>query len=300
MSDQDPGGLKRQIKELRDEVARLISENLELERQLEDLRRAKTDASVDALAASAINSIRQAEEAFAELSTDGSRYVISELQTRYQGVIVPQGEHLGFRVPLPEYGSAPGHLGMVQMTFNHTPPPASAPSSPAPPTPTITRNRLSAALEQTQLSLINWPRQSGVRIAGKMVDLLTHLLGGALNDPTALVEDVRQLRELLAAFSDAIRLEKPPEAMRAFRTALKQLNTSLAGLDPAAGVVDEKIAGLAASVEQLNQSLSAFVNSIVGFVQPQPRPHKSYDLGRLGLPLPFPSRSRYNCINSIV
>ena len=117
---------------------------------------------------------------------------------------------------------------------------------------------MSAALEQTQLSLINWPRQSGARIAGKMVDLLTHLLGGAMNEPSALVEDVNQLRELLAAFSDAIRPEKPPEAVRAFRAALKQLNTILAGLDPAAGVVDEKITGLAAAVEQLNQSLAAF------------------------------------------
>ena len=259
MSDQDPGGLKRQIKELRDQVARLISENLELERQLEDLRRAKTDASVEALAAGAINSLRQAEEAFAELSTDGSRYVISELQTRYQGVIVPQGDRLAFRVPLPEYGSAPGHLGMVQMTFNHTPPPAGTPSSPAPPSPTIERNRLSAALEQTQLSLINWSRPSGARIAEKMVDLLTHLLGSALNDPSALVEDANQLRELLAAFSDAIRPEKPPEAVRAYRTALKQLNTTMAGLDPAAGVMDEKVAGLAAAVEQLNHSLAAFV-----------------------------------------
>lgn len=264
MSDQDPGGLKRQIKELRDQVARLISENLELERQLEDLRRAKTDASVDELAASAINSVRQAEEAFAELSTDGSRYVISELQTRYQGVIVPQGERLAFRVPLPEYGSAPGHLGMVQMTFNHMPPPAGTssspagtPSSPAPVAPTIARSHLRAALEQTQLTLINWPRRSGERIAGKMVDVLTHLLGGALDEPSALVEDVNQLRELLAAFSDAIRLEKPPEAVRAYRAALKQLNTVLARLDPATGVVDEEIANLAAAVEQLNQSLAA-------------------------------------------
>ena len=259
MSDQDADGLKRQIKQLRDQVARLISENLELERQMEDLRRAKTDTSVDVLAAGAINSLRQAEEAFAELSTDGSRYVISELQTRYQGVIVPQGGRLAFRVPLPEYGSAPGHLGMVQMTFNHMPPPAGAPSSPAPPSPTVERNRLSAALEQTQLSLINWPRPSGARIAGKMVDLLTHLLGGALDEPSALVGDVNQLRELLAAFSDAIRPEKPPEAVRAYRTALKQLNTVLAGVDPTAGVVEEKMTGLAAAVEQLNQSLSAFV-----------------------------------------
>lgn len=258
MSDQDPGGLKRQIKELRDQVARLISENLELERQLEDLRRAKTDAGVDELAVSAINSVRQAEAAFAELSTDGSRYVISELQTRYQGVIVPQGERLAFRVPLPEYGSAPGHLGMVQMTFNHMPPPAGTPPSPALVAPTIARSHLSAALEQTQLTLINWPRRSGERIAGKMVDLLTHLLGGALDEPSTLMEDVSQLRELLAAFSDAIRLEKPSETVRAYRTALKKLNTTLAGLNPAAGVVDEEMPNLAAAVEQLNQSLAAF------------------------------------------
>ncbi len=254
MSDQDPNELKRQIQELREQVARLITDNLELGRQLEDLRRAKTDAGVDVLAAGAINSIRQAEQAFAELSPDGPRYVISELQTRYQGVIVPQSGGLAFRVPLPEYGSAPGHLGSVQMTFGHVTPPAGTPSAPA---PAAGRARLAAALEQTQSLLINWPRRSGAPAAGKIVDRLTPLLGGGSREPSALLDEVKQIIDLLAGFIEDIRLEKPPSAVSACRAALKQLSAIVARLDPGA-VTDADIANLSAAVEQLNQSLSAF------------------------------------------
>jgi hypothetical protein len=133
MSNQASDDPQALIKALRDQVARLITENLELRRQLEDLRRVKTDAPIANLAVSALNSIRSAEQTLADLAGDGPRYIISELEAEFKGVIAPQelaaqgttstGPALAFRVPLPEYGSAPGHLGSVRMTFEHIPPP---------------------------------------------------------------------------------------------------------------------------------------------------------------------------------
>ncbi len=252
MSDQTPDELRRLVQELRNQVAKLITENLELSRQLEDLHRAKTDATVDALALSAISSVRTAEQAFADLSTDGTRYVVSELQTRYQGVILPQGEKLAFRVPLPEYGSAPGHLGSVQMTFKHAPPPAAAQVQPPPP------DRLRAALERAQSLFMGWPRRAGAAPAAKIADLITRLLGGEPLEPGALLQQINLLSGLLTAFARGIQAEPPASAVEALQAAARQLAALIRGIDPAAGLSEQDLAALAAAIEQVNESLAGF------------------------------------------
>ncbi len=108
----------------RDLVARLISQNIELQRQLEELRRAKADSPVEALAASALRSIQTGEAALAEESQGGRRFVIAEMQTTWRGIVQRQGDGLALRLPLPEHAATPGHLGSLGMTFTRVPGPA--------------------------------------------------------------------------------------------------------------------------------------------------------------------------------
>jgi hypothetical protein len=157
------------VKQLRDQVARLISDKLELQRQLEDLRRTKADAPISNLASGAAQSVRLAEQAMAEESDPQAHYIISEMEASFQGVVVSQAEELALRLPLPEYGVDPGHLGYIRMTLAHIP------ITPQPAQPSGV-DQLAAGLENVQAAFLRWERRGGARAAQQVVDQITQLL----------------------------------------------------------------------------------------------------------------------------
>jgi hypothetical protein len=80
--------------------------------------------------------------------------------------LVARDDELAFRVLLLEYGSAPGRLGMVQMSFTRVPILAE---------PATSGMDLGTAIEQLQADLLAWERRQGAGEAKEIVDQLTRL-----------------------------------------------------------------------------------------------------------------------------
>lgn len=118
----DPEERERQLKLLRDQVALLISRNLELQRQVEELQREKAEMAVEAVAAGLVRALNAAEAAMAAEAPEGRRYMIPELQVMLRGFLVPRDQTVVLRLPRPEQSIAANQLGSIQMTVTQVPP----------------------------------------------------------------------------------------------------------------------------------------------------------------------------------
>lgn len=115
--------LEDEIQRLRNQVASLLTRNLELHRRLEEFERDKTGATVEELATSLVRSLQVAEAAMAEEADKGCRYTVVEMQTTLRGSLTQQDNELMLLLPHPETQAPPGNLGILQFTLRQVPPP---------------------------------------------------------------------------------------------------------------------------------------------------------------------------------
>jgi hypothetical protein len=235
------------IKPWRDLAARLLSQNLELQRQLEELRRVKTDSPVEDLAASALRSIRAAEAALAEAGEPGRRLVVSEMQTSFRGILQRQGESLALRLPLPEHAATPGHLGSLHLAFAHVPTPPLPVTDHAAP--------LAAALEKMQPAFAAWAAGPGSVAARAIVDQVTTLLSARESwGDRAFWQALQTLAEAAGKFGAGLR-QLPAEPVRAYRESARAWLELTQPLARAGSATPLEFEQLALAVGQATQSL---------------------------------------------
>src|SRR5438034_1267017 len=180
-----------QIRLFREQIAQLISENLDLNRQLEDLKQQRADIPVESIAAAAIRSVRSAERTIAEQVPEGNRYIMPQLQTSLRGFVLQSAGALALRLPFPEHAVPSDLLGTLDMTIAQVPPamPALPPGVFAPTTPLV------AALENAQNMFARWKLRRGAIASRRFVDGVTQLLS---MQPFWNLNDLRFALEILA------------------------------------------------------------------------------------------------------
>jgi len=104
------------VQELRDQIARLITENLRLQERLREAERERNEVAVPAIAAALVRSIHEAEEAMAVEASGGVSYAIPELEVTLRGYVSQREEAVLLHLPRPELSIPPEHLGTVRMT----------------------------------------------------------------------------------------------------------------------------------------------------------------------------------------
>jgi len=246
--DEDP---QNRIKLLRDQVARLISRNLELERQLEDLKRAKADTGIESLAGTVVRSVQSAQQAMADETPGGLRYVVSELETTFRGILLQVEDRLVLRLPLPENGVRPGHLSTLRMSL------AQVPQSVLP----EAASKLSTALERAQLLFSGWTRRAGAKIAGELQVLLTCLLATPKPwEGEGFVRNMQGLAATIDRLSITLTRKKPPRVRQGVRGPTGAFLEMTKRLRQEQALQAEDAENLAASLEGLVRRLSAMAS----------------------------------------
>ncbi len=248
-----------EVKLLRDEIARLLTVNIDLRRQLEDLRRERSETPVESLAAAVAQSLRAAQAALvADAGEAAPHYTISDIDATFRGIVVGTPTSLALRLPMPEYGVLPGHLGSIRMALAAAPPPAGspAPTVKVPPSPAT---RMAAALDSLQTAMGSWPAGRGATAARDMVTRTTQLLGAgnAWDDPETLAESAAAIGTTLRRLAKAV--EAPKGASRAVPHRYQEAAGWLldiaravrAGQTPPA----DALAGIAAAAEHVSRAL---------------------------------------------
>lgn len=109
------------VRKLREQVARLTSQNLALRKRVQELEAEKNEAGVEEVVQAVARSLRLAELAMAEASLGQQRYAISEIETTLRTFVAPRTEGLLLRLPDPEQNVQPGQLSSVQFTLVQAP-----------------------------------------------------------------------------------------------------------------------------------------------------------------------------------
>jgi hypothetical protein len=243
MSDSGQDDIELQLKLLRDQVARLITENLELRRQLVDLQRARTDASIESLANSTVRSLRLAENQINIEAQDDKRYAISELETSFRGMLLPRNDSLDFRAPIPEYDTLSGHLSTIHMTFVNVPVLPSPPSA---------GQSFLPLLERIQAEFLNWERGEGNREANEIVAQTTYLLSMSLTWTSAeFRKGMLKLAETLVRFGKTIQQALPPIVVVSYQQAAANLLQLVQSLVEKGSLEPEELKKLSAALEQI-------------------------------------------------
>ena len=241
-----------EMQRLRDQVARLTSRVLELERQMEDLRRERTEATLEALAVSAVRAVGSAETAMAAEDPE-RRYVVSRLDTTFRGFLAPGGESVTVSLPIPEYAAPSGSVGSVQMTLLR---------APAPPGPFTPARTLAEALESAQAAFAAWDREPGFGLARDMTGHLTHLVAlHEQGDTGALLRTAQAAAEAAVRFGSAVVQAAPSGPLEAYRAAADSL-IGLARQFAASGrLTAADLAALTGALDRLTQSVLAVMES---------------------------------------
>jgi hypothetical protein len=187
------------IKSLRDQIAALIGQKVELERRLAAAERSTALSTVDALATRTIKAVEQAQQDLAA-GAAGSPYVVSSFQAEFRGLFAHQGEELALRLPLPQEPILPDAGGRLSLSFARTP--VDDPQ----------RRDLAAAgrglmvlVEEAQARFDRWPLTEGAAVARGLVAVLTGLFAAQpLWLPGDLAEAARALGDLTAKLAKAI------------------------------------------------------------------------------------------------
>jgi hypothetical protein len=237
---------------LRDHVARLTSRILELERQLEDVKRERAEATMEALATAALRAVRSAETAMAAEDPE-RRYVVSRLETTFRGFLAQRAEGVALSLPIPEYAAPPGSVGSLQMTFLR---------APAPPTPSTPVGTLGEVLERAQAAFAAWDRELGAAPARDMTGHLTHLvILHEQGDNAGLLRTAHAAAETAVRFGSALGREVPAELLRPYGVAAEKLFGLTRQLVRAGRLAPEDLAKLAGALDGLTQSFLAVVES---------------------------------------
>jgi hypothetical protein len=103
-----------EVQALRNQIARLIGEKVQLENRVIELERDRAEMAVEGLAAAAVRSLRSAEEAMAA-EVPGTNFRVPELELTVRGYVAARDGAVLLRLPRPEVAVPPEHLGSIRM-----------------------------------------------------------------------------------------------------------------------------------------------------------------------------------------
>jgi len=210
---------EKQIQILRDLTARLVSEKLDLQRQLVELQKEKADLPVHSIAAAIARSLQSAEQTLAE-EVPGTRFTVPELQTFLRGFLVEREGVIALRLPLPEEAMSAGLFSALQMTVARIPPPV----APAPPIQTPER-QLVGVLENIQAAFAHWDHPAGTTAAVRVVDRTVHLLAKTPWTGNDLRDGIEKLSDAALKHATAAGSHVPAAMIRKYRSAVRTLRS---------------------------------------------------------------------------
>ncbi len=260
MAQTTKAAIEDEVQRLRNQVASLLTRNLELQRRLEEFERDKTGVTLDDLAISLVRSLRSAEAAMADEAGNDRRYTIAEMQTSLRGFLTRQGDDLTLRLPRSELQAPPDNLGTLQFTLRQTPPPAlSAPASLTAPSVAGSLPALGRALEAMQSAFLASPSKRVAAAANEIVAQATHLLAGLrqleTGQATVFLRDLQGLAESQAKASAALPVGRSGTAVENFHIATEQLAAQLAALTQSllsqGNLTGADLAALTAALERI-------------------------------------------------
>jgi hypothetical protein len=153
---------EEELQALRNQIARLIGEKVQLENRVIELERDRAEMAVEGLAAAGVRSVRSAEEAMAA-EAPGTNFRIPELELTVRGYVAAREGVVLFRLPRPELTVPPEHLGTVRMLAVEVPSPSITPQQtervPEP-------SSLATALENVRTTFETWKPLAG-RVAAR-------------------------------------------------------------------------------------------------------------------------------------
>jgi len=210
------GNLEDEIKRLRDQIALLISKNLDLQRRLDEFEREKTGLTVESIGASLVDAIRSAEVAMAEEAGEDKLYVISELQASLRGFLSRQDNDLTLRLPRPEQTVPLDNLGNLQVTLKSVPPRILPETVIA----------LAAELETAQLTFASLLDKNGeTSPAQEIVAWSSHLLAN-LNQwrEESFTQAARAMAAAAVKLAETLTQKTPGNAAEQYRAAARDLD----------------------------------------------------------------------------
>lgn len=247
----EPMSNDTEVKALRDQIARLITQNLELKRQLEELRREQADATMADIAAATVHAVRAAEQAIAAESPDGHRYIISELQTTLRGYIAPRADQFVLRLPTAQQAIPPGYLGSLQLTVGQMP---ALPAAP------ILTQALVSGLEEAQALFSKWEQTPGAPAAQAVVTQLTHLLALHPNwEGAEFSRAMFALADAIAMFSATFAHEEPAEVLHNYQNSLQEFYEYVRDVLQANPLIFDNLHHLTALFNRLIQHLQTIL-----------------------------------------
>jgi hypothetical protein len=155
---------EEEVKALRDQIARLIGEKVQLENRVIELERDRAEMAVEGLAAAAVRSVRSAEDAM-EAEAPGSNFRVPELEVTVRGYVAARDDTVLLRLPRPELTVPPEHLGTIRMLAVGVPA-ASKSVEPA----SDSRLPLVGVLQDAQSAFSGWPQRAGGAAAREIMD----------------------------------------------------------------------------------------------------------------------------------
>jgi hypothetical protein len=216
--------LLRQNKLLRDHVKRLVSTNVDLLRQIENLSRELAQPSAHALAGEVTRSIRNANAARVAQAGEGQRFTVSEMEARHLGSI-----HISMAgIPPPVLALLPT-LSMPSMT-------SVPPAQDAPPLPDV---RLRSSLQHVQ-TVFSVRRGAGKAAYDEVAARTTALLSSDLEraDAKSLAKDISGIASALVRAAKARSIRSPWLTAPVFRLAARALVTLADDLQQMGRVTD--------------------------------------------------------------
>jgi len=252
MPDTSPD-FETQLKLLRAQVARLITENLALRQQLDQLTRQKGEMPVKAIAEAALRSVVAAEDAMSRATSDGRRYTIPTLEASLRGIVVAQEGTIVLRVASPEQSVPASMLGTVRVTVAQVP----GAIQPVPADVVAPAGGLVNALERAQAMFAGWAGR-GATAAGDVVTAVTQLLG------TGPAWDVKDLKAGLESMIDAatrlatsVTGRVPKRDVDACLATTRELREIVRSSEPATLPSREYVEHLATGVDRLVEACAA-------------------------------------------
>jgi len=242
-----------EVQRLRDEIARLLTDNIALQEEVRALRSTLAETGLSELGRSTAASLARANAALADEALPGSpRWTVAEMSAEVRGVLTARGEELAFRVPLPERPLAADQLGAVRLTLRQSPRAAAIAVS-----PTVVPSDISLrdAVAGLQSTAERWPSGRGTAAAQRIVEHATMLLGlppDRLDEMIPIMAELTRTATALAQQAGEGRL-KPH--LGPYRQALERLRAANTALPGGSSVTGPEAKETAASIAELSAVL---------------------------------------------
>jgi cell division septum initiation protein DivIVA len=232
---------EREVQALRDQVARLLSRNVELEEKIEVLQRERTELGVDEIARSLVAATRSAEQVIVDESADGRGYTIPRAEIAVRGLLSRRGDSVALRFPGAEERVGGDRLSSVSMVVAHVPAEARTPEL----------DRLRDALERAQTAALAWDEAGGREAASAIASHATYLLALRRWVGAEAVAGIKQLADAFARFGEAVARVLPAAERSRYLAASRTFSEVAARLAAAGRASAEDLTALAEAIEEL-------------------------------------------------